>query len=61
MSSVETTISDTIELQREEVRLRKRLNFHFLNPYEKFKVRKKVPWKLILQFLKVYTVIKLIL
>ena len=46
-------INDSPELRQEEDRVGKRLAFHFLNPYEKYKERRMVPWKLIIQFFKV--------
>ena len=52
-SEAATPINDSPELRREEDRVRKRLAFHFLNPYEKYKERRMVPWKLIIQFFKV--------
>lgn len=39
-----------------EEKLRRRLAFHFMNPVEKFIARRQVPWKLLLQFLKVILV-----
>ena len=53
-------INDSPELRQEEDRVRKRLAFHFLNPYEKYKERRMVPWKLIIQFFKVrqHTIIR---
>ena len=46
-------INDSPELRLEEDRVRRRLAFHFLNPYEKYKERRMVPWKLLIQFFKV--------
>ena len=51
-------INDSPELRQEEDRVRKRLAFHFLNPYEKYKERRMVPWKLIIQFFKVRLSVK---
>ncbi|KAK3091912.1 hypothetical protein FSP39_023650 [Pinctada imbricata] len=36
-----------------EDRLRRKLKFHFMGPHEKYKARKKCPWKLLLQIFKV--------
>jgi hypothetical protein len=38
----------------EEARLKRRLKFHFLNPWEKYKATGRLPWKLLLQILKVF-------
>ena len=39
-----------------EDRLRRKLKFFFMGPDEKFKARRKVPWKLLLQILKIFIV-----
>jgi hypothetical protein len=38
----------------EEARLKRRLKFHFLNPWEKYEATGRLPWKLLLQILKVF-------
>jgi len=37
----------------DEDRLRRRLKYFFMNPCQKWAAKRKVPWKLLLQFLKV--------
>jgi len=37
-------------------RLRRRLKYFFMNPCQKFRAKRKVPWKLILQLVKVVLV-----
>ncbi|XP_062591240.1 mucolipin-3-like [Saccostrea cucullata] len=39
-----------------EDRLRRKLKFHFMGPHEKFKAKRKCPWKLVLQIFKVFLV-----
>ena len=39
-----------------EERLRRRLAFFFLNPLEKYRARRQMPWKLFLQIVKVFVV-----
>ena len=53
LTEVVAPINDSPELRQEEDRVRRRLAFHFLDPYEKYKERRMVPWKLIIQFFKV--------
>ena len=36
-----------------EKRLQRRLKYFFMNPCEKWKAKKKFPWKLILQIIKI--------
>jgi len=36
--------------------LRRRLKYFFMNPCQKFRAKRKVPWKLILQLVKVILV-----
>jgi hypothetical protein len=38
----------------EEARLKRRLKFHFLNPWEKYEATGWMPWKLMLQIVKVF-------
>ena len=38
----------------EEARLKRRLKFHFLNPWEKYEATGRMPWKLLIQILKVF-------
>jgi len=37
-------------------RLRRRLKYFFMNPCEKYRAKRKTPWKLILQLVKVILV-----
>jgi len=37
-------------------RLRRRLKYFFMNPCQKFRAKRKIPWKLILQLVKVVLV-----
>ena len=39
-----------------EDRLRRKLKFYFMGPHEKFKAKRKCPWKLLLQIFKVFLV-----
>ncbi|XP_021353880.1 mucolipin-3-like isoform X2 [Mizuhopecten yessoensis] len=39
-----------------EDRLRRKLKFYFMGPHEKFKAKKKCPWKMLLQILKIIIV-----
>ncbi|XP_033738904.1 mucolipin-3-like [Pecten maximus] len=39
-----------------EDRLRRKLKFYFMGPHEKYKAKKKCPWKLLLQILKIIIV-----
>ena len=40
----------------DEDRLRRRLKYFFMNPCQKWAAKRKVPWKLLVQFLKVVIV-----
>merc|ERR1719411_689271 len=50
-NTITTNPGDQIEEE-----LRRRLAFHFMNPVDKFIARRQVPWKLLLQFLKIILV-----
>lgn len=39
-----------------EDRLKRKLKFYFMGPHEKYRARKKCPWKLLLQILKIIIV-----
>ncbi len=39
-----------------EDKMKRKLKFHFMDPYQKWKARRKFPWKLIIQFVKVVLV-----
>lgn len=43
------------ELSRREI-LKARLKYHFMNPLQKYKVRKRKPWKLLVQIFKIIIV-----
>ena len=40
----------------EEDELRRKLKFYFMNPCEKWRAKKKFPWKLVLQLVKIVLV-----
>jgi hypothetical protein len=40
----------------DEDRFRRRLKYFFMNPYQKWAAKRKIPWKLFVQFLKVFLV-----
>lgn len=39
-----------------EDKLQRRLKFHFMNPWEKYTARRKCPWKLFFQVVKIFLV-----
>jgi len=43
-------------LEPEEERIKRKLKFYFMNPVDKYRATKKIPWKLMLQILKVFIV-----
>ena len=38
----------------EEARLKRRLKFYFMNPWQKYEATGRPPWKLLLQIVKVF-------
>jgi len=51
-----TPREDTPYTPYEVDRLKRHLKFHFMTPCQKFKARKRKPWKLIVQILKIIIV-----
>jgi len=49
----ETDSEQVVLLDQEETRIKERLRFHFMNPFQKWKypARRRFPWKFILQIL----------
>ncbi|XP_074643851.1 mucolipin-3-like [Tubulanus polymorphus] len=56
ISSTNSSFNRSVFTPSMEDRLRRRLRFHFMNPCDKWKSRRRFPWKLILQLLKVFLV-----
>lgn len=44
------------DLDLEEMTLKEDLKFYFMNPCEKYRARRQIPWKLALQILKILMV-----
>uniref|UniRef100_A0A0K2UKF4 Transient receptor potential mucolipin [Apis mellifera] n=1 Tax=Lepeophtheirus salmonis TaxID=72036 RepID=A0A0K2UKF4_LEPSM len=63
VSSVETYGSEEEHLYlNEEQNLKKKMAFFFMDPIQKWKARKQIPWKLVLQFLKlVFVTLQLVI
>ena len=55
-----SVMSDSVDASSHPVddadRLRRRLKYFFMNPCEKYRAKRKTPWKLILQLVKVILV-----
>nr|XP_046919295.1 mucolipin-3-like [Dermatophagoides farinae] len=52
----EWSIDSNTELQQYRNRLRRRLRYHFMSPIDKWKIKGRFPWKLLLQIIKIILV-----
>ncbi|XP_075471760.1 mucolipin-2 isoform X1 [Ascaphus truei] len=50
------TTKTPLDLGREEGALKEDLKFYFMNPCDKYRARRQIPWKLVLQVLKIVMV-----
>ncbi|XP_066453965.1 mucolipin-2 isoform X2 [Eleutherodactylus coqui] len=50
------TSMDQSEMEREAIKLQEDLKFYFMNPCEKYRARRQIPWKLVIQVLKIVMV-----
>ena len=58
-AGVTSNMSDSVDAScrtDDADRLRRRLKYFFMNPCEKYRAKRKTPWKLILQLVKVILV-----
>ncbi|KAM4642159.1 mucolipin-2 [Discoglossus pictus] len=51
-----TTSMIHLDMAREELTLKEDLKFYFMNPCDKYRARRQIPWKLVLQVLKIVMV-----
>ncbi|XP_075471762.1 mucolipin-2 isoform X3 [Ascaphus truei] len=56
MEPAPRTTKTPLDLGREEGALKEDLKFYFMNPCDKYRARRQIPWKLVLQVLKIVMV-----
>ena len=56
LSSSTSSIGKADIVGSNEEKIRRKLKWYFMNPYQKFKVRGRKPWKLVLQVAKIILV-----
>ncbi|XP_040263857.1 mucolipin-2 isoform X1 [Bufo bufo] len=47
---------EQLDVEREGIKLREDLKFYFMSPCDKYRARRQIPWKLVLQVLKIVMV-----
>jgi hypothetical protein len=56
VSDYNGSVSNSVQSPSNEVRLQCRLKFFFMNPCDKFYAKRRFPWKLIMQLVKIVLV-----